>query len=192
MRDVCVRYVTDMMRDGETPGPPGPSPDSSEIVPDTLEAITRPAVLSFFAADHVDVSGNKLYVNGGFFNLLRFRTFPATLGTLGIGVALQIPFHYTMQDHLIRIGFRGPDEQELPLRVEARFRTTPGPEAEFGEPHIMPFGATIPSVHIPVPGVYHLVLWLDNQQISTYRIRAIQIPAAASPGTAAGGGSPRS
>lgn len=192
MRDVRVRYVTGMMRDGETPGSSGPSPGSSEIVPDTLEAITSPSVLAFFSADHVDVSGNKLYVNGGFFNLLRFQSFPATLRTLGIGVALQIPFHYTMQDHVIRIGFRGPDEQELPLRVEARFRTTPGPEAEFGEPHIMPFGATVPSVHIPVPGVYHLVLWLDNQQVATYRIRAIQIPAAVRPGAAGGGERPHS
>ncbi|HUZ35620.1 MAG TPA: hypothetical protein VMV17_04760 [Streptosporangiaceae bacterium] len=151
-------------------------------VPDTPEAITRTSVLAFFAADHVAVSENKMYVNGGFFNLLRFPVFPATLATLGIGAVLQIPFQDTMQNHLFRIGLRGPENQELPVRVEGGFRTVPSRDAEFGEANIAPFGVTIPNVQIPAPGAYHLVLWLDNQQIATYRMRAFQVPMVVSAG----------
>lgn len=139
--------------------------------------------MAFFAADHVASSDNKLYVNGGFFNLLRFPAFPATLPTLGIGVVLQIPFQDTMQNHVIGIGLRGPDDQVLPLRIEARFRTLPGPEAEFGEAQIVPFGVTIPNVQIPVPGAYQLVLSLDSRQITTFRLRAVQVPMVVSAGT---------
>jgi hypothetical protein len=144
--------------------------------PATPEAITRTSVLAFFAADHVAVSDNKMYVNGGFFNLLRFPVFPATLATLGIGVVLQIPFQDSMQNHVFRIGMRGPEHQELSVRVEGQFRTTPGQEAEFGEPNIVPFGVVIPNVQIPGPGAYQLEFSLDHQPIATYRMRASQVP----------------
>jgi hypothetical protein len=155
---------------------------SSTSAPDSPEAITRISVMAFFAADHVAVSENKMYVNGGFFSLLRFPVFPATLPTLGIGAVLHIPFHDTMHDHMLRIGLRGPDHQMLPVNVEARFRTAPTVEAEFGEANIVSFGVTIPNVQIPAPGSYHLVLWLDNREVATYRIRASQVPMAMSIG----------
>jgi len=133
--------------------------------------------MAFFAADHVSIAPDaKVYVNGGFFNLLRFPAFPATLSTLGIGAVLEMPFQDTMRDHKLRIVLRGPEDQELPVRVEAGFRTAPSMEAQFGEPHLVPFGVTIANVEIPTPGVYHLVLWLDNDEKATYRMRAIQVP----------------
>jgi len=144
--------------------------------PDTPEAITSMSVLAFFAADHVAASDSKLYVNGGFFTLLRFPVFPATLPTLGVGVALKIPFQDTMRDHLLRIGLRGPDHQDLPVNIEARFHTSPTPEAEFGEETVLPFGVTISNIDIPAPGAYQLVLWLDGKQVGTYRMRAAQVP----------------
>jgi hypothetical protein len=158
----------------------------SMAAPDTPEAITHTSILAFFAADHIVVSENKMYVNGGFFNLLRFPVFPATLPTLGIGVVLEIPFQDTMQNHALRIGLLGPDHQELPVRVDGRFRTTPSAESEFGEPTIAPFGMTIPNVQIPAPGAYSLVLWLDNKQVATYRMRAFQVPMVVSAGAAPG------
>lgn len=144
--------------------------------PDSPEAITSTSVLAFFAADHVAVADNKLYVNGGFFNLLRFAAFPATLASLGIGAVLRIPFQDTMQDHVLRIVLRGPEHQELGVRVEARFRTAPSVEAQFGEPNIVPFGVTVASIDIPAPGAYTLVLSLDNAEKATYPMRAMQVP----------------
>jgi hypothetical protein len=141
--------------------------------------------LAFFAADHVAVAPDaKMYVNGGFFNLLRFPAFPATLQTLGIGAVLEMPFQDAMRDHRLRIMLRGPEHQELSVRVEAGFRTAPTVEAQFGEPQLVPFGVTIANVEIPAPGVYHLVLSLDNEERATYRMRAFQVPMAVSLGAA--------
>lgn len=147
--------------------------------PDSPELLTRTSVLAFFAADHVALApDSKLYVNGGFFSLLRFQSFPATLATLGIGVVLEMPFQDSMQDHTLRVGLRSPEHQELPLRVEAQFRTAPSIEAQYGEPQLVPFGVTVSNVEIPAAGVYQLVLWVDNQEKDTYRMRATQTPMA--------------
>jgi len=97
---------------------------------------------------------------------------------------LGLPFRGSMQDHRLEIMLRGPEHQELPVRVEAGFRTAPTIEAQFGEPHLVPFGVTIANVEIPAPGLYHLVLRLDNDEKATYRLRAIQVPMAVSMGGA--------
>ena len=155
---------------------PSATTDAS-TAPDSPAAITRTSVLAFFAADHVASTPDaKLYVNGGFFALLRFPGFPAVLPTLGVGAVLEIPFQDTMRDHTLRIGLRDPERQELPMRVEARFRTAPTLESQFGEPQLVPFGVTISNVEFPRPGVYHLVLWLDDSERKTFRLRAVQIP----------------
>src|SRR5262245_32950703 len=99
--------------------------------PESPAALTRTEVLAFFAADHVAATPDaKLYVNGGFFYIMRFPVFPAQLPTLGIGAVLKVPFQDTMRDHHLRIGLRGPDEQERPIRVDVQFRTAPTVEAQ--------------------------------------------------------------
>src|SRR5438067_1562908 len=88
------------------------APDAP-TAPESPAAITSTSVLAFFAADHIVVAPDfKMYVNGGFFAHLRFPVFPGQLPTLGIGAVLQIPFQDTMQDHVLRIGLRGPEQQE--------------------------------------------------------------------------------
>ncbi len=153
------------------------------VAPDSPAALTQKSVLAFFAADHVATPPDgKMYINGAFFSLLRFPVFPATMATLGIGAVIEMPFQDVMQDHVIRIVLRGPDHQELPVGVQATFRTTPSPDCQYGEPQLVPFGITIPGVQIPAPGVYQLVLWLDNVQKATYRMRAVQVPMTVSVG----------
>jgi hypothetical protein len=98
------------------------------------------------------------------------------LATLGIVAVLELPFHDVMGDHVIRVGLRGPSGEELPVRVEARFRAAPSVEAQFGEPGFVPFGVTVTNVEIPSPGAYTLVLWFDNVERQTYRFHVIQPP----------------
>jgi hypothetical protein len=152
-------------------------------VPDTPAAITTTSVLAFFAADHAAVAPDgKIYVNGGGIALLRFPTFPANLPTLGIAAILELPFHDTMRDHTIRVGMVGPNDQELPVRVEAQFRTALVPDAQFGESGLVPFAVTVSNLEFPAPGRYTLVLWFDNIEKKRYWLRAIQTPGAASAG----------
>ena len=152
-------------------------------VPDTPAAITTTSVLAFFAADHAAVAPDgKIYVNGGGISLLRFAAFPATLPTLGIAAILELPFHDLMRDHTVRVGMVGPNDQELPVRVEALFRSAPTLEAQFGESGLVPFAVTVSNLEIPAPGRYTLVLWLDNTEKKRYGLRAIQTPIVASTG----------
>jgi hypothetical protein len=151
--------------------------------PDSPAAISRASVVAFFIADHVALAPDaKLYVNGGFFSLLRFPSFPAMLPSLGIGAVLEIPFHDMMRDHMVRIYLRGPEDQELPVRVEVNFRSIPGLEMKFGEPGLVPFGTTIANVEFPMAGAYQLVLSLDDTEMQTYRFRAVQTPMVMSAG----------
>jgi hypothetical protein len=154
-------------------------------IPDTPAVITATSVKAFFAADHAVVAPDgKIYVNGGGIGLLRFAAFPATLATLGIVAILELPFHDVMHDHTIRVGLRGPSHEELPVRVEARFRAAPTLEAQFGEPGFVPFGVTVTNVELLSPGAYTLVLWFDNVEKQTYRFHVIQTPIVPSAGGA--------
>jgi hypothetical protein len=144
-------------------------------VPDSPARITSARVLALFAADYAAASPDgKLYINGGFTSGWRFPSYPAILPTLGIAAVLELPFQDSMQDRLLRIGLRGPDNQELPVNIDAKFRVAPTLETQFGDPAQVPFAVTVTNVEIPLPGVYHLVLWLDGVEKQSYRIRAIQ------------------
>jgi hypothetical protein len=146
-------------------------------VPDSPARITTTRVMALFAADHAVVTPDgKLYVNGGYLSALRFPSFPATLPTLGMAAVLELPFQDSMQDHMLRLGLRGPEDQELPVRVEAQFRTAPTLDARFGDPQQVPFAITVSNIEFPVAGVYQLVLWLDGTEKGAYSIRAIQTP----------------
>jgi hypothetical protein len=147
----------------------------TDTVPDSPARITSARVLALFAADYAATSPDaKVYVNGGFTSAWRFPSYPAILPTLGIVAVLELPFQDSMQDRMIRIGLRGPDNQELPVNINARFRVAPSLDTQFGDPAQVPFAVTVTNVEIPVPGVYNLVLWLDGVEKQSYRIRAIQ------------------
>jgi hypothetical protein len=160
-----------------TDASPGETP---EAAPDSPAAIRRPRAQGFFAADYVASPGDgKVYVVGGFFSLLRFPSFPFILSNLGIVAVIEMPFREVHGDHTAIIGLRGPNAEELPLRIEARFRTASTFEAQFGEPHIVPLAANVVNVEFRQPGQYHLVLTLDGTEIARYPFRAAQDATAA-------------
>ena len=42
-----------------------------------VDELQKPSVEAFFVADHADVVGGKVYVNGGFWSRLQFPSYPA-------------------------------------------------------------------------------------------------------------------
>jgi hypothetical protein len=50
---------------------------------------------------------------------------------------------------------------------------------------MVPFGVTLTNVQIPTAGAYNLVLWFDDVEVKTYRLRAVQTPMVTSSGAAA-------
>lgn len=153
-----------------------PAEASEPPAPTSPAAISSPAVRGFFAADHAAAPGDgKVYALGAFFSLLRFPSFPAVLPSLGIVAVLEIPFHDTMKDHVTTIGLRGPNDEELPLQIQAIFRAAPSIDSQFGEAGSVPLAVTVTNVEFREPGKYHLVLSLDGKELARCGFRAMQV-----------------
>jgi hypothetical protein len=131
---------------------------------------------AFFAADHVEPVGGKLYVNGGFFNMLRFPSYPAIVPTLGIGASLIIPWHAYQQDHRFVVTLHDEDWRELPLRIEGNFRVGADILLRHGDPSVINIGGTVTNVVFERPGHYHLRLQVDGEDLSRWDLQVIQLP----------------
>jgi hypothetical protein len=140
------------------------------------EPLSRIEAAAFFAADHVDAVGGKLYTNGGFFNMLRFPSYPAIVPTLGIGASLKVPWHAYQQDHHFVVTLRDEDCRELPLRVEGGFRVGADILLRRGDPSIVNIGGTVTNVIFERPGHYHLVLHVDGEELDRWGLQAVQLP----------------
>ncbi len=139
----------------------------------SLDAIE---VVSFFVADHADAVGGKVYVNGGFWNLLQSPTYPNVFPSIAVVAVLEVPFAEHHRDHKIEIGLRDEDWKPLPLKIEAGIRVGADASKEHGEPSIVPFAANIVNVLIDFPGRYSFYLKVDGEEKASYVVKAIQVP----------------
>jgi hypothetical protein len=130
---------------------------------------------AFFAADHAVSENGKLYVNGGFYDILQFRSYPAVLPTLGIGAALDVPWHAYQADHQFVISMTDADRQELPLRIEGSFRVGADLRIRHGDPSVFTIGVTVTNVVIELPGQYKLRLSVDNEPLAEWPLKAVQV-----------------
>jgi hypothetical protein len=149
------------------------------------ESLNRIESAAFFAADHVEAVNGKLYTNGGFFNMLRFPSYPAIVPTLGIGASLFVPWHAYQQDHHFVVTLRDEDCRELPLRIEGNFRVGADILQRHGDPTIVNIGGTVTNVLFERPGGYHLRLQVDGEELDRWDLQAVQlpgVPSAAVPG----------
>ncbi len=140
-------------------------------------SLTRIEVLAFFTADHVvqEASG-KLYVNGGFFNILRFPVYPALLPTLGIGASLHVPWHAYHQDHHFAITMFDEDRQPLEFRIEGGFRVGADILLGHGDPSVVNIAGTVTNVEFQHPGRFRLVLTVDGEPLGGWGLQLVQLP----------------
>jgi hypothetical protein len=143
---------------------------------DVSERLERIQAASFFAADHVAPVEGKLYINGGFFNMLRFPSYPAIVQTLGIGASLVVPWHAYQQDHHFVVTLRDEDRRELPLRIEGGFRVGADLLLRHGDPSVVNIGGTVPNVVFERPGHYHLRLQVDDEELGRWDLQVVQLP----------------
>jgi len=142
-----------------------------------LSPLTHIEALAFFSADHIAKEGSgKLYVNGGFFNMLRFQVYPALLPTLGIGASLHVPWHAYHQDHHFVITMVDEDRQPLPFRIEGTFRVGADALLGHGDPSVVNIGGTVTNVMFQRPGRYRLVLTVDNEPLDDWGLHLLQDP----------------
>jgi hypothetical protein len=134
--------------------------------------------LAFFAADHAAMENGKLYVNGGFFNMLRHPTYPLVVPTLAIAASLLVPWHSYQKDHHFTVTLEDEDRKELPLRAEGAFRVGADLILRHGDPTVFNIAGTVTNVVFERPGTYHLVLTVDGKELARWELQARQLPSA--------------
>jgi hypothetical protein len=156
--------------------PEGMEPEATAHGTEPEERLNRIRAAAFFAADHVDPVGGKLYINGGFFNMLRFPSYPAIVQTLGIGASLVVPWHAYQEDHHFVVTLHDEDRRELPLRVEGNFRIGADILLRHGDPSVINIGGTVTNVVFERAGHYYLRLQVDGEELSRWQLQAVQLP----------------
>jgi len=132
-------------------------------------------VVSFFAADHAEAVNGKVYMNGGFWNRLRFPTYPAVIPSLALVAVIEVPYRAYHQDHHFRLGMEDADGNEVPLEVTGDFRMGAAPDIRVGDPTLMPIAIPITGLKIENPGDYSFTLSIDGTELDRYTMRAVQI-----------------
>jgi len=90
--------------------------------------VTDFEVIAFFVADQAQAESGKVYANGGFWNRLRFPTYPAVVSSHALVAVVEVPCRACHQDHEFRMGLEDADGNALRLEVTGEFRI--GAEAD--------------------------------------------------------------
>jgi hypothetical protein len=154
---------------------------------ESSEAMGDIRALAFFAADHAAMENGKLYVNGGFFNMLRHSTYPLVVPTLAVAASLHLPWHSYQKDHHFTVTLEDEDRKELPLRAEGAFRVGADLLLRHGDPSVFNIAGTVTNVVFERPGTYNLVLTVDGKELARWELQARQLPTGLPTGTAPGG-----
>ena len=117
----------------------------------------------------------KVYVNGGFWSVLRFPTYPAVVPSIALVAVLKVPFRAYHQDHRFEIGMEDSDGRKLPLSVSGDFRVGASPEMRYGDPTLMPLSVSINGLKIEAPGDYIFSLSIDGAEIERFSIRSVHV-----------------
>jgi len=137
--------------------------------------VTDFRVLAFFAADHAQAVGGKVYVNGGFWNRLRFPTYPAIVPSLALVAVVEVPYRAYHQDHSFHLGMVDADGNVLPLNATGDFRVGAEPDMRVGDPTLMPIAIPITGLKIDKPGDYAFTFSIDGAELDRYHVRAVQV-----------------
>jgi hypothetical protein len=143
--------------------------------------------LAFFTADHAVVENNKLYVNGGFWNILPQSSFPVRV-TGSLVTVIKVPAQEYLEDHHITVDLTDPDGENLPFRIDGEFRVGASPYLNRGDPSIISLAFPLDGLVLERAGEYSFVLSIDRNELNRYRIHAIQSPPIQLPFDAPGGG----
>ena len=144
-------------------------------VEETTRAIEGFKALGFFPADYAASESGKVYASGGYWSVLRFPAFPATLPACTIVAVLQQPFHAAYADHQFAMGLEDSDGAPLGLDVQGAFRASPGDDARYGEPGVIPFAVPLYGLRFDRPGDYAFVLKVDGGEIARYAFHVVQV-----------------
>jgi hypothetical protein len=129
--------------------------------------------LALFTADHATVENGKVYVNGGFWDILNQSSYPAQV-SISLVAVIKVPSIAYLEDHRVTVEMVDADEERLPLKIEGNVRVGAAPHLNPGEPSILPLAFPLNGVYLERAGDYWFVLSVDGDELARYRIRAVQ------------------
>jgi hypothetical protein len=122
---------------------------------------------AFFLADHATVENGKVYVNGGFWNQVRFPEFPAA-ATFSIVGVINVPWQAQNEIHRFTVAFADADGNRVNGEFGGEFSIAPSPDAVVGEPFLMPIAATANGFAFPAPMRYSAMLFVDGEEAARW------------------------
>lgn len=128
--------------------------------------------IALFTADHAAVESGKVYVNGGFWDVLTQPSYPAQV-SISLVAIIKVPSTAYLEDHRVTVEMVDADEVRLPLKIEGNVRVSAAPHMNPGEPSTLPLAFPLNGVSIERAGDYWFVLSIDGDELTRYRIRAI-------------------
>lgn len=128
--------------------------------------------LALFTADHAAVENGKVYVNGGFWDVLTQPSYPAQV-SISLVAVIKVPSTAYLEDHRVTVEMVDADEVRLPLKIEGNVRVSAAPHMNPGEPSTLPLAFPLNGVSIERAGDYWFVLSVNGNELTRYRIRAI-------------------
>jgi hypothetical protein len=132
-------------------------------------------VLGFFPADHAAAVDGKVYVNGGFWNMLRFQSFPHVMPTFSLVAVLEVPYRAYHEDHKVTLSMEDTDRHPQGLQVEGVFRVGTEPHMRVGDPTVLPFAINVNNVTFERPGDFVFKLEVDGTEMTRYGFRVVQV-----------------
>jgi len=130
--------------------------------------------LALFTADHAAVENGKVYVNGGFWDVLNEPSYPAQV-SISLVAVISVPSRAYLEDHRVTVEMVDADEERLPLKIEGNVRVGAAPHLNPGEPSTLPLAFPLNGVLLERAGDYWFVLSVDGDELARYHIRAIQM-----------------
>jgi hypothetical protein len=130
--------------------------------------------LALFTADHAAVENGKVYVNGGFWDVLNQPSYPAQV-SMSLVAVISVPSRAYLEDHRVMVEMVDADEERLPLKIEGNVRVGAAPHLNPGEPSTLPLAFPLNGVLLERAGDYWFVLSVDGDELARYHIRAIQM-----------------
>jgi hypothetical protein len=143
-------------------------------------------VMGFFPADHAVTVEGKIYANGGFWDTLRFPSFPQII-SFSLVAVVRVPYRAYHQDHNFELTMEDNDGGAMPLQIGGVFRVGSEPHMRVGDPTTMPLTVTVSQFTFEQPGDFAFVLKIDGSPVARYPVRVVQF---AVPGMAGPGGTP--
>ena len=130
--------------------------------------------LALFTADHAAVENGKVYVNGGFWDVLNQPSYPAQV-SISLVAVISVPSRAYLEDHRVTVEMVDADEERLPLKIEGNVRVGAAPHLNPGEPSTLPLAFPLNGVLLERAGDYWFVLSVDGDELARYHMRAIQM-----------------